>query len=166
MPPASASPALVLVEPPPLRAVRAPDGRRRRLGPGAPQRVWRRVRSLAAQARAATAAGRLHETPERVLRARWPWRGHVHDPTESRQVERTYADAVRRYVGGRYPGTVTCIRTRASLVAGEFDPEVWRQVVDRLLVEVVPGDHESCLATEARSLAARLRAGVMLAGPP
>jgi hypothetical protein len=49
------------------------------------------------------------------------------------------------------------VRTRASQAAGEFDPGSWREAVDRLDVEIVPGDHESCLTTEARTLAARLR---------
>jgi hypothetical protein len=33
-------------------------------------------------------------------------------------------------------------------------------VVDDLRVEVVPGDHESCLVAEAAALAERLRAAV------
>jgi thioesterase domain-containing protein len=150
--------ALVLVEPPPLRAVKDREGRLRALGPGLSRRAWRRVRGLATRVRAAAAEGNLRGALGRALRARWSRPGHAHDPAPSPGgVERAYAAAVARYAPGRYAGRVTCVRTRASQAAGEFDPGSWREAVDRLDVEIVPGDHESCLTTEARTLAARLR---------
>jgi thioesterase domain-containing protein len=154
--------ALVLIEPPPLRAVRARDGRLRALGPGVSGpawRAWRRIHGLARRARVAAAEGDLRGAVWRVLRARWSRPGHAHAATTgARWVGRVYADAVARYAPGQYAGLVTCLRTRASQAAGEFEPGSWREAVDRLRVEIAPGDHESCLTAEARALAARLRA--------
>jgi hypothetical protein len=71
---------------------------------------------------------------------------------------------VARYAAGRWPGLVTCIRTQAAVVAGEFEAETWREVVGAFRVDLVPGDHESCLAAEAGALADRLRACLTVRG--
>jgi thioesterase domain-containing protein len=150
---------LVLIEPPPLRAVQAPGGRPRRLGPSPLRHAWIRARFLAARAGAALTRGRLLDV---VMRALWARQGEARDSVPAvsgpRAAELAYAGAVARYVAARYPGCVTCIRTEASAGAGEFDPGAWREAADTLRVHVVPGDHESCLAAEAGALADRLRA--------
>jgi thioesterase domain-containing protein len=154
--------ALILVEPPPLRAWQGSDGRLREVGLLAlPTRVCRRIRAWAVRLRGAAAAGRLFETLRTALEARWRRPVHAHVPASvRRRVDRAHAEAVARYAPGHYAGLVTCVRTQAGKLAGEFDPDTWRGVVDFLRIEVVPGDHESCLAAEARALAGRLRASV------
>ena len=152
--------ALILVEPPPLRARRRSNGKRpAAIEPAGLMRAWLRARYPAGRARVVLAAGRLRETLRRALRVPGHRPPHAHGPaTLQQRVARGYADAVARYVPGRYAGPMTCVRTLAAELAGEFDPGTWRSVVDQLRIEVVPGDHESCLAAEARALAARLRA--------
>jgi hypothetical protein len=85
-----------------------------------------------------------------------------------RRVETAYAGAVARYAAVRWPGTVTCIRTHASVAAGEFEADSWRAAAGALRIDLVPGDHESCLGAEAAALAARLRACLTARGaaPP
>ncbi len=160
---------LVLVEPPPLLAVRGRDGRRQRLGPSPLRRAWQRGRVLAVRARAAAREGRLPAVMTRALRSPWSGPGGPSSTTaRTRQVELAYADAVARYAAGRWPGLVTCIRTQESVVAGEFEADTWREVVGALRVDLVPGDHESCLVAEAGALADRLRACLTVRGaaPP
>jgi thioesterase domain-containing protein len=150
---------LVLVEPPPLRAVQHPDGRLQRLGPSPLRRAWRRARGLAARLGRAVRDGRLPAAVARTVRTRWtgPHDGASMTATE-RRVETAYAGAVARYAAVRWPGTVTCIRTHASVAAGEFAADSWRQAAGALRIDLVPGDHESCLGAEAAALADRLRA--------
>ena len=118
---------LVLVEPPPLRAVRDPDGRLQRLGPSPLRRAWHRARGLAARLGRAVRDGRLPAAVARTVRTRWtgPHDGASMTATE-RRVETAYAGAVARYAAVRWPGTVTCIRTHASVAAGEFEADSWR----------------------------------------
>jgi thioesterase domain-containing protein len=148
---------LILIEPPPLRAHRAPDGRRRRLGPTLARRAWQQTARLIGRVRAAAGDGRL---PGATGGSRGRTKRDAGGAAR-RQVDVAYAAAVSRYVAHAWPGTVTCIRTRVSAVAGEFDPATWQCVVDELRVELVPGDHESCLVADAPALAARLRASVI-----
>ena len=150
---------LVLVEPPPLRAVRDPDGRLQRLGPSPLRRAWHLARGLAARLGRAVHGGRLPAAVARTVRARWtgPHDGASMAATE-RRVETAYAGAVARYAAVPWPGTVTCIRTHASVAAGEFEADSWRAAAGALRIDLVPGDHESCLGAEAAALADRLRA--------
>jgi thioesterase domain-containing protein len=148
---------LILIEPPPLRARRGPAGRRQRLGPALSPRAWQRVRGYLARVRAAAVEGRLVSAGLRILRRR----GQPGADALPRRVDVAYAAAVSRYTPRRWPGPVTCVRTRASSLAGEFDPGTWRRVVDDLRIALVPGDHESCLVAEAAALADRLRAAVI-----
>src|SRR6185436_13854416 len=115
-------------------------GRRHRLGPALRPRAWHQAGGYIARVRAAT-EGRLVSAGLRILRRS----GQPAAGAAPHRVDIAYAGAVSRYVARRWPGLVTCVRTRASAVAGAFDPGTWRRVVDDLRVEVVPGDHESCL---------------------
>jgi hypothetical protein len=139
---------LILIEPPPLGAPR-PGARRGRPGPALGRPPWQGAARLLRRVGSAVDRGLFNATKGDAA--------HV----ARREVDRAYAAAVARYVARPWPGAVTCIRTRASERAGEFDPTTWRSVVDELRVELVPGDHESCLVADAPALAARLRASVI-----
>jgi amino acid adenylation domain-containing protein len=142
-------PTLILIEPPPLGAPRPAGARRGRLGPALGRRAWRGAARVLRRVGFAVDRGPFNATERDAA------------DVARREVDRAYAAAVARYVARPWPGAVTCIRTRASERAGEFDPTTWRSVVDELRVELVPGDHESCLVADAPALAARLRASVI-----
>jgi thioesterase domain-containing protein/acyl carrier protein len=147
---------LILIEPPPLRAMRGPAGRRQRLGSAIGRQAWHQAADYLARVHAATVEGRLLSAGLRRLRRK----GQPTADGMPHRVDVAYAAAASRYAARPWPGPVTCIRTRASAGAQEFDPGTWRRVIHDLRLELVPGDHESCLVAEAAALADRLRAAM------
>jgi thioesterase domain-containing protein len=66
-----------------------------------------------------------------------------------------YRRAVEAYRPGRFDGPVLCL---ASNDTSRFAIDAWRRVSSALTARRIPGDHESCILTHSRSLAAELAA--------
>jgi thioesterase domain-containing protein/acyl carrier protein len=67
-----------------------------------------------------------------------------------------YARAIRRYVPVGYEGAVTLFRAEALPAAR---PDLgWARVLPRLEIEVIPGDHHTCVTRHVAAFAAQLEA--------
>jgi thioesterase domain-containing protein len=68
----------------------------------------------------------------------------------------TYRRAIRRYVPAGYDGAVTLFRAE-ELEAPRPDLG-WAPLLPRLEIEVVPGDHHTCVTRHVGAFASRLEA--------
>jgi len=82
----------------------------------------------------------LHQAPPDVAAAAW----------------QAYRRAIRRYVPGDYEGAVTLFRAE-ELRAPRPDLG-WAPLLPRLEIEVVPGDHHTCVTRHVSAFASRLEA--------
>ena len=76
-------------------------------------------------------------------------------------IAETYGRAVEAYRPGRFDGRVLCL---ASEDTAADAIKAWRRLSTNFTERRIPGDHESCILTHARSLAAELAAGLAVQG--
>jgi len=110
--------------------------------------------------RQAEAAGRgIARLGRRVVRLTGTGAGPARHPAP-RQVATSawedYCRAIRRYVPAEYEGAVTLFRAR-ELPAARPDLG-WAPLLPGLEIEVVPGDHHSCVTRHVAAFASRLEA--------
>ena len=144
---------LVLIEPPALRAVRDPDGRRRQLGPALVQRAWQGAGRLLSRVRAAVGEGGLVVSGTRILRQRLSARADTRLLGGPRL--RRGSGALRRPPVAR---TRDVRRERLTVAGSSSRPsgEKWSVSCGSAGAR----GPRSCLAADAGALADRLRASV------
>lgn len=81
------------------------------------------------------------------------------DPRE--QIAQVYSRAVAGFHLRRFDGPVLCLRAGEEPRRGST--EEWRRLAREFTESLVPGDHNSCIITHARSLAEQLGAGLATA---
>ena len=81
---------------------------------------------------------------------------HPAPPEPGGASSKAYRDAIRRYVPGAYDGPVALFRAEELPAAS---PDLgWRMLLPQLEVEVVPGDHHTCVTRHVGAFASRLEA--------
>ena len=72
-----------------------------------------------------------------------------------------YSRRMRTYWPRPYPGTVTLLQTRPPSVEAVSDPSgPWSRLAARVDVQMIPGEHLSCITTHVRELGRCIRASL------